>query len=49
MIAYLLTSFNNFVNYLKVLLRIMIEGLGDDSENFDASWLAAIRFLGNLF
>lgn len=30
--AYLPTSFNNFVNYLKVLLPIMIEGLGDDSE-----------------
>jgi hypothetical protein len=30
--AYLPTSFSNFVNYLKVLLPIMIEGLGDESE-----------------
>jgi len=30
--AYLPTSFENFVNYLLVLLPIMIEGLADDSD-----------------
>lgn len=30
--AYMPTSFGNFVNYLEVLLPIMIEGLGDSSE-----------------
>ena len=30
--AYLQTSFGNFVNYLVVMLPIMIEGLADESE-----------------
>lgn len=30
--SYLPTSFENFVDYLVVLLPIMIEGLADDSE-----------------
>ena len=30
--SYLPTSFNNFVNYLGVMLPIMIEGLADESE-----------------
>jgi hypothetical protein len=30
--AYLPTSFPNFVNYLVVMLPIMIEGLADESE-----------------
>jgi hypothetical protein len=30
--SYLPTSYSNFVNYLIAMLPIMIEGLGDESE-----------------